>query len=246
VTTDVDGASAIAQGETDFRGLNLADGALRLGRVHSVARATLGADGQVKVTSSLAVTGVSIMGVSVSVDAEGFEVAGTRVPLSQVKTALASAGLQLDYVHPQVDQDGRGVTAGGIVLTYLATPPAATGQEPITIVETIGRARARIDAAAVTGPPSVGQEPSVGPPDAVSEPIAPPPPVLLPDGAPGAVALPSPAPIPAVDAVTPTVRAAPVAQLDLLWLYVALIVACGLVSGSGLVFRLVRVQPQWI
>ena len=242
VKTDSDGKPVVATGDSVFDGLSLASRLLAIGRVHSRAEASVGVDGSIAVASSFEATGLSIAGVALEIGDGGLELAGNRlvpIPLDQLNGLLKGANIQLDYLAPVVDPDGRGITAGGLRVTYVV---AGVLQAPLTVTQTIGRARARINAATAVpptpagGPPAPQAQPPAG---VVGGPPAPAPVVPTSTGSPPLPS--SPAPIAAALPVGPAI-----AQFQLLAVYVVLVLAGGLLAGGGRFFRYVGVQQKWI
>lgn len=245
VQTDIDASPVVATGDSRFDGLTLADGLLAVGRVHTVAEARVDPDGKVVVSSHLDITALSIAGINVGLGEHGLEVGGNLlvpIPLAQLNALLKGAGVQLEYLAPVVDPDGLGITAGGLRIT---TVVQGLLQAPLTVTQTIGRARARLDAAvapAAAPPPSVAVAPPAPPPTvgAVTG-QRPSLPVSVPPVATPSVAAPA-APAPSVQAV-PTGTA--IAQFGLISFYLVLVAAGAVLGGCGRLFRYVGVQRLW-
>lgn len=136
-----------ASADTDNQVVSFAGGALRIGRIHSVASATALPSGTVKVSSSLDVGQVTVAGQTVDITPGGLSVGQQNDPLPPFDTSvLKSAGITLSYIHPENDPDGKGVTAAGLAVTITqGLDQAGIGTSPSTVTYTFGRAYARID-----------------------------------------------------------------------------------------------------
>lgn len=136
-----------ATGDSDAEALAFGGGALRIGRVHTVARAVVGADGKTTLDAHLDVGQVTVAGQSVGINEKGIVVGGTTVPLgdSPLASALKSAGIGVTYVAASTDPDGRGVVAPAVQVQVHGN---VTGTGTTTVTYTFGRAVARAQAAA--------------------------------------------------------------------------------------------------
>jgi hypothetical protein len=144
----------VATATSDLQGLTL--GPLTIGEIKSVATETLDSSGTVTPTSSLAINGVSIGGLGVSLSTGGLNVVGTTVPLpinstlmSLLSGAHVTAQLQTVKTFPNT------VEAPALVITSpLDLGNASTAPGTLTI--TIGGATASLQGSAVAPAATTG------------------------------------------------------------------------------------------
>ena len=146
-----------AQSESTVEGLGLSAGALRIARVHSLAKVVVGADGTPTLDASIEVSLVTAGGQTIGVTEDGLVLAGSPVPLAPLglEQLLAGSNLGITYLAPEPQADGRGITAPGI---RISTTQNISGGQPTVLSLTLGRAFAAADAAPVapTAPGDTG------------------------------------------------------------------------------------------
>lgn len=150
--------SVRATAESGAEMLNFSGGVLRVGRVHSEARAIIGSSGETRLESRLAVGEITVVGQTVALTEKGLQAAGssTPVPDNPVLQPLKEAGIEVSYVKATKDPDGKGVRAPGMKVELTRD---AVGTAPTVVTYTFGRAYARAgsapdDTLAVSPPPS--------------------------------------------------------------------------------------------
>jgi len=254
-------AGAVASSDTDSEAFSAAGGVLRIGRIHSEARAVLGPDGVPHVNSHLDVGQFVVAGQTVAFTERGLGAGGQTVPLpNPLGDVLRGAGVGLRYISGSTDSDGKGVNAPGLEVSVRADlNTARVGTSPSTVTYTFGRAQARADATF-----SAADQSAVG--------FTPPPLARSPDGTPGssgsteaiAPSVPSAA-APGDAAVGTGLRAAPsrnapisgvararVRTIDVLvgldWtpLYLALVLGGLALGGAWALFRLIGERLRWM
>jgi hypothetical protein len=155
-------AGIVASADTDTNAVNVAD-TLRIGRIHSQAKAVMDVNGNVTLTYGLDAAEVTIAGQTVKIDDKGLEAGGQNVPLpNPLADVLKSQGITLSYVAPVKDPKGKGVTAPGLEVSVpLPLDKATLGSTPTIVTFTFGRAYAAVDGSfsasgGVTGTDSAG------------------------------------------------------------------------------------------
>jgi hypothetical protein len=116
-------------------------GVLRIGHVSGEAQVVQPASGGVKATSSFAVEGVSIAGVSAAVTDKGIVLPGTTTPVpdtSGLSSVLDGAGVSMKYL--VASAQGSSVVSAGLVVSVKEAGP--TGNDVVTY--TFGRAAASV------------------------------------------------------------------------------------------------------
>jgi hypothetical protein len=109
---------------------------LRLGQVHSAARAKVGRDGEVVRTSELWIGRTEVAGQVVEITPEGVHAAGQNAPLPQddPAAALKAAGVEVRYLAEE--KTARGVLCAGIEVTAQQRVDSGV----VTVRYTFGRA----------------------------------------------------------------------------------------------------------
>lgn len=167
VTYDATSTALTARGIAEVDGFAVAAGVLRIGHLHSLAKAITLPDGTTRLESELVGGEMSVAGQPVQLTDRGLvSPAGTTTaPQLPVDETLAQAGVTVRVVAPAKDKDGRGIVSGAleVQVTRQVTP---TG-DPTTVRYVFGRSYARVaftGAAThpLTGPVDTGTDTSAG------------------------------------------------------------------------------------
>jgi hypothetical protein len=136
----------VAASTTDTGAIDVAD-TLRIGRLHSEAKAVLDATGHVTLTEAVQIDGLTVAGQTINVNENGLNAGGQNVPLpNPLADALKSQDITLAYVAPVKDPNGKGVTAPGLEISFpLPTDQAGVGSTPLIVTLTFGRAFGSVD-----------------------------------------------------------------------------------------------------
>jgi hypothetical protein len=241
--------------DTDTNAINIAD-TLRIGRIHSEAKAVLGTDGTVTLTEHLDVGEMTIAGQTVEIDEKGLEAGGQTVAIpNPLGDVLKSQGITLAYVAPVKDPDGKGVSAPGLQISVpLPLDKASLGSTPTVVTFTFGRAYAKVDgsfgstsapAPGGTGAATTGgtSAPSAGAP-------------VTTGGAAPSGGLPSSNSVsapssggsqPEVAGEQPALQASGLnlPQIDWQLVYLAIVVGAAAVAGGGFLIRHIAERLRW-
>ncbi len=143
----VDGDAVVAEARSVVGGLRL--GPVQLGSIESSARMEMAPDGTVTPTSEFVVRGLQIGALTVDLTAEGFSVGGVPVPApiaATLKQALAGAGLQLHVLREETTDTG--VVSGALQLTYpisfAGLPAEIQGLVEVVLTVTLGQSIATL------------------------------------------------------------------------------------------------------
>jgi hypothetical protein len=134
-----DVGEVIALGENTFEGLGLTD-ILRIGRVHSMAKVVVGADGKPTVTSDIEVSLLTANGLPVEITPDGVST-GLGIPLIDLglNELLKGLGIQISYLQAEPQADGLGITAPGVRISVTTN---ISGGADTVVSLTLGRAYA--------------------------------------------------------------------------------------------------------
>lgn len=229
-------------------------GPMVLGSVRSSAETVRGADGKLKRTSDLQVSGASVSGVSVVLAPGGLVVADQNVPLANEKLAdaLKQARLSVEYVPLQETADG--IVSAGLRITSVQEVP---GQGTATTVYRIGQAVTSVQsgaAGAVVGDLPI-KDPAglVAPPggpngvDGIAGTVPGSPGVGAggPAGAPGGTTNLIPSEVAGMDQVAAAGSDRSVGTTDASGFYLLLVAAAAAVFGAVQILRLLGVKFRW-
>lgn len=224
-------------------GLSFGDGVLRVGSVEAMARVTRASDADPVVEHRLEITSVTVAGQAVAIDQRGLVVGALTTPLgaAPVQAVLAEAGLDVSYVAPIEQPDGRGATAPAIRVT-MAREAVGTGSTTVTY--TFGRAFATVD-----GSPSPDRpQPTAG--GVVPSPAADEPPRAAPASPLMTTTVSVPRPVterPVLDAALPEFAGARLGFFVSSWsFYLVLVVGATALLTSAALVRNLGVKLTWI
>lgn len=143
-----DDGTVRARSESVARSLRFGGEVIRVGELHASAEATVGADGKPRVSSTLVVTGLVVLGQAAELTDRGLAVAGAsaRVPADPFVAGLRDAGVTVTYLASSTDADGAGVVAPGV---QISVRRQAVGTGPTEVVYTLGRSYARATSGAL-------------------------------------------------------------------------------------------------
>jgi hypothetical protein len=144
-----------ALAESDDQAFSVAAGLLRIGRVHSLGRAVVGANGVPKLDSELEVAQMTVAGQSVELTPDGLTNGGSSTalpPTASLSQTLAGAGITITYLAPTRDADGHGIVSAGVAITMARQ---AQGSRPTTATYVLGQSYARAQSGGSIGESSV-------------------------------------------------------------------------------------------
>jgi hypothetical protein len=221
-----------AQAESTIEGVGL-QGLLSIGRVHSIAKVVVDG-GEPTVTSDLEISLVTIAGTPVELSASGLQ-SGASIPIPDLglNQLLQGLGMQLTYLAPQVQPDGRGVTAPALQLTVSQN---ISGGAPTVVTLTLGRAFAAADATADDASSEVVPLPEVVPETGTG--------TDLPIGSIGAPSTPT-APRRATERVGDVLPVSVTGPFSTDGIYAVLAAGALAVLLGGLLFRKLGVKVEW-
>jgi hypothetical protein len=244
--------SVVSTATSDVQGATI--GPLAIGEIKATATETLSPGGALSPSSAIAISGVRIAGLPVSIDTSGLDLPGPTIALpinDTLAKLLRPSGLTVTVVKPQVSA-GR-VVAPALQISGPATIPGiSTGPGGFTI--TIGSTSAALGTptgsapintpspsshgSVAAAPPAAGLSTSTGVPlpTSVGTPSAP-------NASPPVASAPLAAQSPA--AVVPQRIASVRRGFDIRSLYIVLVTVAFAVWLLGQVFRLVGVRGPW-
>lgn len=242
-----DDGTVTAAAESLAEALTFGDGVLRIGRVRSMARVTIGSDGTPVVESSLDVGQVTVAGQTVGFGEGGLEFGDSAapVPANPLADALNEAGLDVSYVAATTQPDGSGVVAPALRVE-LRREAVGTGATVVTY--TFGRAtasaRAAADALVTAAIPTL---PAAAPTSPAPRPAGSAPALSLPPSAPAGA--------PAADArgarIVPPVEdvvASPsgaVTGFSSWSIYLVIVLSAMTLLGGSKLLRIMGVEARW-
>ena len=226
-------------------------GPMVLGSVRSSAETVRSADGKLKRTSDLSVSGASIAGVNVVLAPSGLVVADQNVPLAneQLADALKQARLTVEYVPLQETADG--IVSAGLRITTVQEVP---GQGTATTIYRLGQAVTSVQSG--EGGALVGDLPIKDPAGLVTPPggpngvdgvagVTPGVGSVDPAAAPGGTTNLIPSDVAGLDDVAIAEPVRSVDVTDASGFYLLLVAAAAAVFGVGQVLRLLGVRFRW-
>jgi hypothetical protein len=184
---------AIADSTTDSIAIA---GVLTIGSVRSHAEVSVGPDGSMTTSATIAFEGIAVLGQPVSITEQGVVVGPSTLPLPEnpLTTALSSAGITVRLLEAVEDEETGTAIAPGVEISVPTALPVGT--EPAVTTLTIGRAFAHADFRGVTPrptPPTTSPEAPVSAPSAPAPIATSPPPFVASSATPVGPAAPTPA-----------------------------------------------------
>lgn len=223
-----------AVGEASVSGFETSG--VALGSIRSAASVVLAQDGSLERTSSFQVAPFDVGGIRVAVGPDGFELAGTALPLEDagladlLDDALAPAGVEIDFL-PQEELDN-GVVSAGLRITSTVQLDAAVTE--VRVVQSFGQVVATL-AESVPVPTSEVSSGGVGPTPPAHD-----------DQGIDNVASPAASRPAAMGTNTPAVaQTALVGLFDLRTFYLVLVGVALVAAGAGHLIRQHAVRLRW-